>query len=50
MRDSQQKRAKSEAFDKLSKSMGSWFQDFCQKIIPVKLKRVKKNTLTKGGC
>ena len=38
MRDSQQKKAKSEAFDKLSESSGFWLKDFRQKIIPLKFK------------
>ena len=51
MRDSQQKKAKSEAFNKLSESIGFWLKDFCQKIIPVKfsLERVKKKILAKKG-
>ena len=38
MRDSQQRKAKSEAFDKFSESTGfsSRSKDLCQKIIPVK--------------
>ena len=42
MRDSQQKKAKYEAFDKLSESTGFWLKDFCQKIIPVKFREGQK--------
>ena len=49
MRDSQQKKAKSEAFDKLSESTGFWLKDFCQKIIPVKFREGQKEYFAKKG-
>ena len=49
MRDSQQKKAKSEAFDKLSESAGFWLKDFCQKIIPVKFREGQKEYFGKKG-
>ena len=49
MRDSQLKKAKSEAFDKLSESTGFWLKDFCQKIIPVKFREGQKEYFGKKG-
>ena len=49
MRDSQQKKVKSEAFDKLSESAGFWLKDFCQKIIPLKFKEGQEEYFDKKG-
>ena len=48
-RDFQQKKAKSEAFDKLSESVGFWHKDFCEKIIPLKFREDKKEYFGKKG-
>ena len=49
MRNSQQKKARSEAFDKLIESAGFWLKDFCQKIIPVKFRDSQKGYFGKKG-
>ena len=49
MRDFQQKKDKSEAFDKLSESAGFWLKDFCQKIIPLKFKEGQEEYFDKKG-
>ena len=48
-RDFRQKKAKSEAFDKLSESVGFWHKDFCEKIIPLKFREDKKEYFGKKG-
>ena len=49
MKDSQQKKAKFEAFDKLSESAGFWLKDFCQKMIPLKFREGQKEYFGKEG-
>ena len=49
MRDSQQKKVKSEAFDKLRESVEFWLKDFCQKIIPLKFREDQKEYFGKKG-
>ena len=43
----QQKLAKTNAFELLSESTAFWLKDYCQKILPAKIKKDKKNILVK---
>ena len=42
MQDSQQKKAKIDAFEKIDDETGFWLKDFCQKILPQKFREGQK--------
>nr|XP_047133273.1 uncharacterized protein LOC124811529 [Hydra vulgaris] len=49
MRDSQQKKAKIEAFKQLNDETAFWLKDFCQKIIPVRYREGQREYFGKKG-
>ncbi|XP_047126302.2 uncharacterized protein LOC100212395 [Hydra vulgaris] len=49
MRDSQQKKAKIEAFKQLNNETAFWLKDFCQKILPVRYREGQREYFGKKG-
>ena len=49
IRDAQQKKAKSQCFNKLNEETCFWLKDFCQKIIPVRFREGQKEYFGKKG-
>ena len=49
MRNSQQKKAKAAAFQKLDQTSALWLKDFAQKILPVKFREGQKDYFGKKG-
>ena len=49
MRNSQQKKAKAAAFQKLDQTSALWLKDFAQKILPIKFREGQKDYFGKKG-
>lgn len=49
IRDSQQRKAKIEAFDNLDNKTAFWLKDFCQKILPVRYREGQREYFGKKG-
>ena len=49
MRDAQQKKGKTQCFNRLEDDSAFWLKDFCQKILPVKFREGQKEYFGKKG-